>query len=202
MKLQHYGCDRLVEANTTCPKCRRHVFATVPPPEVVVIEPPASSDGVLRPCDGIKRDAIVSDVVADPPESDPPCYPKSAIPKPIVWTPGKPFDIPDPPGYLIEPTISNRTGEDHRANTVQWIVDNPKPFAAFIRRALEKARTGTPFGAKQLGEQIRRDEPNMVVNCKSGFKICNNYIAYIGRALYALYPDEFHGLIRFRKVGR
>jgi len=109
--------------------------------------------------------------------------------------PTLPPEIPDP--EVVEPPDLVEF-DDWRKRTEAWIAQNPHIYELFERYALEIAATGKKFGAKLLAERVRW-ETYFNTPTGEGYKICNNYVAYVARKLVADHP-HLKNLLRFRQT--
>lgn len=105
--------------------------------------------------------------------------------------------ITEPAQHLIEPARENNPERENlRLAAARWIQENPLEYGLFERFALEMASGRRRFGAKALAERVRWE---MNTHYDGKYKINNNYIAYIARALIEDHPF-LEGLLRFRKT--
>jgi hypothetical protein len=100
---------------------------------------------------------------------------------------------------LIEPARQNNpNGRDLRAEAATWVAANPQAYALFARFALEARAQGRRFGVKLLTERVRW-ECMVTTRDGAGYKINNNYHAYIARKLLQDHP-QLEGFLRFRRT--
>jgi len=85
----------------------------------------------------------------------------------------------------------------HERRTHLWLSENPRAYQLFDKYASQLAATGKRFGAKLVFERLRFRyflEPDA-----DGFKLNNNYTAYIARIWAEKNPRYAH-LIEFRSI--
>ena len=87
----------------------------------------------------------------------------------------------------------------HRARARQWIEDNPQVFALFERFALQMVERGKRFGIGQLAERVRWEVAMSWDKDDQGFRINNNYRAYLARELIKRHP-QIEPFIEMRKT--
>lgn len=88
---------------------------------------------------------------------------------------------------------------DHATDAADWMANHPRAMAIFERMALRRAATGRAFGMKQLAEVVRWE---MTIDMAPGdaFKLNNNHISYIARALIEKHP-HIAAFIETRRAG-
>lgn len=110
--------------------------------------------------------------------------------------PGRPR-IPNPPPPTEPARENNPDKEDLRKAAAKWIEDNPTAYGYFVRFALELAERGRPFGIGLVAERVRWE--CVVARGDDGYKINNNYRAYVARKLVAEHP-RLRAFLKFRKT--
>jgi hypothetical protein len=91
--------------------------------------------------------------------------------------------------------IRNDLEEAYRA----WLIHNPNIFPLFERFAREAYERGRKFSISLLTERIRWEARMTWEKDQGGFKINNNYRAYIARDLLARHP-HYSEFLETRKV--
>lgn len=107
--------------------------------------------------------------------------------------------IRDPLPWMIDPAQENNPeNRNLREEAERWIAENPAGYDLFLRFAREALRSGRRFGAKELAERVRWEaRMTWKPDDDRGFKINNNHVAYIARALVEDVPGV-ENLMRFR----
>jgi hypothetical protein len=80
-----------------------------------------------------------------------------------------------------------------------WLTDNPGVFALYERFAEEAFSRGKKFSISLLTERIRWEAHMTWEKDKDGFKVNNNFRAYLSRDLLARHP-EFARFLQTRSV--
>ena len=88
--------------------------------------------------------------------------------------------------------------ENLRTKAEKWLTANPKVYPLFERFALEAFERGKPFGAKLLAERVRWE---CLISSRddAGYKVNNNYTAYVARKLVEDHP-KLGNVMRFRQT--
>jgi len=108
--------------------------------------------------------------------------------------------IVDPSPEYIEPAGENNPlKEDLRRKTEEWIANNPSIYLLFEKFAREMVSIGKKFGVKLLAERVRWECHVTHSIDDTGFKVSNNYTAYIARRLAQDIPG-LEELIVFRQT--
>lgn len=89
----------------------------------------------------------------------------------------------------------NELEEKYRA----WLADHAQVFALFERFALQMLAGKRRFGIGMLTERVRWEVRTTWAEDDEGYKINNNYRAYLARDLIAKYP-ELDALIETRSI--
>ena len=115
----------------------------------------------------------------------------------IDFSPPSP-EIPDPPAEYIRPARRNNPRcEDLRRKAMRWIEENPRVMEIFLRLAREKLLRRERISIGDLTEDVRRlmgADPD-----RRGYRINNNFRAYIARWLFVQEPG-IRPLIEFRRT--
>lgn len=81
----------------------------------------------------------------------------------------------------------------------EWLHDNVKVYALYERFALEASERKKKFSIALLTERIRWEVLMGIQKDSEGYRINNNYRAYIARDLLYKYP-QLQGLLETRRV--
>lgn len=87
----------------------------------------------------------------------------------------------------------------HQAAWWAFRAKNPRLYDVYVRLAQAKVRAGRRFGIKALTEDVRWEVRNTWGQDEAGFKLNNNWPAYIARDLITDIP-ECGELIETRRV--
>ena len=115
-----------------------------------------------------------------------------------VNPPPAPPEIPDPPPPIWPAVENNPDKDDLRAKAAEWIFRNPEAYAYFEKFSLQMANAGRQFGIGLVAERVRW-ECYLKTTDEDGYKINNNYRAYIARKLVSDHP-EIRPFLQFRKT--
>lgn len=91
--------------------------------------------------------------------------------------------------------IRNEIEESYRV----WLGENPEVFILYEQFAKQAAETRRKFSISLLTERIRWEAVMTWGPDRDGFKVNNNFLAYIARDLVALHPD-LQGYLTMRTV--
>lgn len=81
--------------------------------------------------------------------------------------------------------VRNELEEAYRA----WLIEHPQVFGLYERFAQEAFEKGKKFSISLLTERIRWEVRMTWGKDSAGFKINNNYRAYVARDLLAKHPE-------------
>ena len=107
-------------------------------------------------------------------------------------------DIPEPEN--VDPVIpQNPDRENLRLKAAEWTEQNPEAYDLFKRFAADVVRVGFRCSISFITERVRWETEMVWEKDRRGFKLNNNYRAYIARKLVVDVPG-LEPLIRFRKT--